>query len=176
MTSTRADGASPSPASTPSDGEALLLAVEALEQIAEHRDQPPVGGGRWRLSGVARIARSALRGIRALKAEGVDAGPPSDAVASTNCEDCPPVGYPTDDTRCLPCPRRSVDPAKAELVEALRKTLAAIDGLMAESHGVVGLHLNGDIATWDELVAGGKYEDWLADLEIGRAIIAKTEI
>jgi len=22
------------------------------------------------------------------------------------CEDCPPVGYPTDETRCLPCPRR----------------------------------------------------------------------
>lgn len=24
------------------------------------------------------------------------------------CEDCPPVGYPTDKTRCTPCPRRSV--------------------------------------------------------------------
>lgn len=23
------------------------------------------------------------------------------------CEDCPPVGYPTDKTRCLPCPRRN---------------------------------------------------------------------
>ena len=23
------------------------------------------------------------------------------------CEDCPPVSYPTDKTRCLPCPRRS---------------------------------------------------------------------
>lgn len=23
------------------------------------------------------------------------------------CEDCPPVGYPTDKTRCLPCPRRT---------------------------------------------------------------------
>lgn len=23
------------------------------------------------------------------------------------CEDCPPVGYPTDDTRCMPCPRRA---------------------------------------------------------------------
>ena len=22
------------------------------------------------------------------------------------CEDCPPVGYPTDKTRCSPCPRR----------------------------------------------------------------------
>lgn len=23
------------------------------------------------------------------------------------CEGCPPVGYPTDATRCAPCPRRS---------------------------------------------------------------------
>jgi len=23
------------------------------------------------------------------------------------CEGCPPVGYPTDETRCTPCPRRS---------------------------------------------------------------------
>jgi hypothetical protein len=28
------------------------------------------------------------------------------ALLATLCEDCPPVGYPTDDTRCLPCPRR----------------------------------------------------------------------
>lgn len=23
------------------------------------------------------------------------------------CDDCPPLGYPTDKTRCLPCPRRT---------------------------------------------------------------------
>ena len=23
------------------------------------------------------------------------------------CSDCPPLGYPTDKTRCLPCPRRA---------------------------------------------------------------------
>lgn len=28
-------------------------------------------------------------------------------VSRVACEDCPPVGYPTDDTRCLPCPRRA---------------------------------------------------------------------
>lgn len=26
------------------------------------------------------------------------------------CEDCPPVGYPTDKTRCEPCPRRLANP------------------------------------------------------------------
>jgi len=28
------------------------------------------------------------------------------------CEDCPPVGYPTDRTRCAPCPRRATDAAE----------------------------------------------------------------
>lgn len=27
------------------------------------------------------------------------------ADAGSLCEDCPPVGYPTDKTRCDPCPR-----------------------------------------------------------------------
>lgn len=27
------------------------------------------------------------------------------------CEGCPPVGYPTDATRCLPCPRRAASAA-----------------------------------------------------------------
>jgi hypothetical protein len=25
------------------------------------------------------------------------------------CGDCPPIGYPTDETRCAPCPRRDLD-------------------------------------------------------------------
>lgn len=30
-----------------------------------------------------------------------------DALERMLCEDCPPVGYPTDETRCRGCPRRS---------------------------------------------------------------------
>jgi Lar family restriction alleviation protein len=30
-------------------------------------------------------------------------------VASNLCDDCPPVGYPTDKTRCDPCPRKACD-------------------------------------------------------------------
>ena len=30
--------------------------------------------------------------------------------ASSMCMDCPPVGYPTDKTRCDPCPRRPGEP------------------------------------------------------------------
>lgn len=29
-------------------------------------------------------------------------------MSETLCEDCPPVGYPTDETRCVSCPRRFV--------------------------------------------------------------------
>ncbi len=30
------------------------------------------------------------------------------------CGDCPPVGYPTDRTRCTPCPRRTAEPEHEE--------------------------------------------------------------
>lgn len=34
-----------------------------------------------------------------------------EGVAGESCEDCPPVGYPTNHTRCAPCPRRPAAPA-----------------------------------------------------------------
>lgn len=37
--------------------------------------------------------------------------------------------------------------------------LKAVASLMAESEGVTGLHLNGKIATWDELLCN----EWLSD-------------
>lgn len=40
------------------------------------------------------------------------AAQPSGEGAETTalCENCPPVGYPTDKTRCTPCPRRAAQP------------------------------------------------------------------
>ena len=36
-------------------------------------------------------------------------------MTGTLCEDCPPVGYPTDETRCMPCPRRfDANPARVD--------------------------------------------------------------
>lgn len=29
-------------------------------------------------------------------------------VPDSRCEDCPPIGYPTDETRCTPCDRRAL--------------------------------------------------------------------
>lgn len=61
--------------------------------------------------------------------------------------------------------------ARAE-VEALRRenelyarAVAAVRELIAESRGVDGLHLNGDVATWAELSTGGWFEAWLIDLD-----------
>ena len=41
-----------------------------------------------------------------------------------------------------------------------RKGLEAVESLMNESHGVGGLHLNGDFAPWRELRTGGRFEEW----------------
>lgn len=42
-----------------------------------------------------------------------------------------------------------------------RAGLHAVQSLIDNSHGVCGLHLNGDDAPWDELLAGGLFQDWL---------------
>ena len=57
--------------------------------------------------------------------------------------------------------------AEAE-VERLRKGIAAVSSLIADSSGVYGLHLNGDPAPWDELLSGGRFEEWLADFDAAR--------
>ena len=37
----------------------------------------------------------------------------------------------------------------------------ALNQLQESSEGVAGLHLNGDVAPWDELREGGRFEEWL---------------
>lgn len=50
--------------------------------------------------------------LRAAKNEGdSEVGAGIAAMDPTLCDDCPPVGYPTDKTRCLPCPRRAMSAA-----------------------------------------------------------------
>lgn len=52
-----------------------------------------------------------------------------------------------------------------ETFDAMRNGLLAADQLMNESHGVDGLHLNGNIATWDSLRKGGDFQEWLSDFD-----------
>ena len=56
--------------------------------------------------------------------------------------------------------------------DKLSKGLFAVESLMNESCGVYGLHLNGDVAPWDELRTGGLFEDWL--IEFDKAINTAT--
>ena len=36
-----------------------------------------------------------------------------------------------------------------------------VAALIDNRSGVVGLHLNGDVATWESLREGGRFEEWL---------------
>ena len=57
---------------------------------------------------------------------------------------------------------------KTEIAALTKRTatyeagIRAVVVLIDESHGVDGLHKNGDIATWSELRAGGNFESWLS--------------
>lgn len=47
--------------------------------------------------------------------------------------------------------------------ELLLRAARSLRDLINESHGVYGLHLNGDNAPWADLLEGGKYDEWLED-------------
>jgi len=46
-------------------------------------------------------------------------------------------------------------------IDSAEAGLEAVASLINESHGVLGLHLNGDLAPWSELRTGGEFEEWL---------------
>ena len=56
----------------------------------------------------------------------------------------------------------------ADIIFFLRRGVLVVEQLIKESVGVSGLHLNTDVATWDELLEGGCYEEWL--IELSKAI------
>jgi hypothetical protein len=51
-----------------------------------------------------------------------------------------------------------------EVKRHLEKLVDSINCLINESQGVYGLHLNGDPVPWNDLKAGGRFEEWLIDL------------
>ena len=59
------------------------------------------------------------------------------------------------------------------LANALSELLNEIDGLMGESAGVYGLHLNGDPSPWSEIEEGGRFER-LPSMSKARAVLAKV--
>jgi len=57
----------------------------------------------------------------------------------------------------------------------LIRGIEAVRALINESYGVVGLHMNGDIATWDELQETGHYEEWLYEFNLAEELINKND-
>lgn len=43
----------------------------------------------------------------------------------------------------------------------LKAGLLSVRQLMNDSYGVAGLHENGEVAPWNELEQGGRFEEWL---------------
>jgi len=50
---------------------------------------------------------------------------------------------------------------KMEHIIVLKRGIESVRDLIEDSVGVAGLHMNGDIATWNELEEGGRFEEWL---------------
>ena len=59
------------------------------------------------------------------------------------------------------------------LTDAAAHVLHDIDELAANSEGVAGLHMNGNVAEWSEIMDGGAFGAWLCSAEVLRAIIAE---
>lgn len=56
-----------------------------------------------------------------------------------------------------------------ELEEGIR----SVSELITNSHGVQGLHLNGDMTPWKELLEGGRFEPWLLSFSRAMKLIEK---
>lgn len=79
---------------------------------------------------------------------------------SALCEGCPPDGYPTDKTRCLPCPRRTL-PLDGDVVERVARALYRADVI----DGNDARKLNGDALNLDN-VDLDKWFDTNADMPL----------
>ena len=63
---------------------------------------------------------------------------------------------------------------EAWMVGELIKAIHSVENLIEESYGVSGLHLNGDVAPWEDIFAGGRFEEWLADFDVVVAALRKA--
>jgi len=59
--------------------------------------------------------------------------------------------------------------------DSLLGGIQAVESLISESTGVMGLHLNGDVAQWDELRTGGQFESWLIAFDEALSTSEKKE-
>lgn len=60
-----------------------------------------------------------------------------------------------------------------ELLASLKMVVGDISDLATSSDGVCGLHQNGEIAGWQSLFSGGRFEEWLMSINDAERLIAK---
>lgn len=53
----------------------------------------------------------------------------------------------------------------SKIRDAASCVLHDIDNLVSNSQGVIGLHKNGDVAEWSDILEGGTFEAWLMSIE-----------
>ena len=74
---------------------------------------------------------------------------------------CPKRDNPNPKSEHFPgCPVRL-----QEEIDKLKGMLFKMDDLIMESVGVDGLHMNGDVAPWQELKTGGEFDAWLGGFD-----------
>jgi len=67
--------------------------------------------------------------------------------------------------------KKELESRAVALYAALAGLVEDLDELITHSDGVYGLHLNDDPAPWSDLLAGGRYEKWLEQLEIAKKVL-----
>jgi len=73
---------------------------------------------------------------------------------------------------CCPyCEIQELEVQNTQLKEALAHLVFDLRELMDSSEGVEGLHLNGDVARWNSLTEGGRFEGWLMSLDEAERIL-----
>lgn len=94
------------------------------------------------------------------------------------CTDCRAQGDDASQEGAIAAWNRRSDPRDeviARLVEAAKALRHDIADLVANSEGVAGLHLNGDVAEWGSLLPGGAFGAWLDSLSEFDAALAAAK-
>jgi cell division septum initiation protein DivIVA len=73
--------------------------------------------------------------------------------------------YNTDMFNQMNDARKEAEQERDQLKAQINGMKQAIDDLVRSSEGVAGLHQNGDVAPWDELLTGGRFDEWLCVLD-----------
>jgi len=69
-----------------------------------------------------------------------------------------------------------ITPQMKHQLNVLEEGLNAVREIIDESEGIVGLHLNGDVAYWDDLQVGGVFEDYLSPLQEAEEVLQDLKI